>query len=105
MIMILYKIFNIQVQRTCAIVYHTIYRNCLINQNLETKILLGYEPLSIIIAGGTDRVSQMTAGMCLIELLNTIADFKDFVVLEEIRKKFIPIFLVSFSYIVVNIWL
>lgn len=83
------------VMQACGQALRQIYLNSLIRENVENKSLLLYEPLSIIISGGTDRVSQTTASYSLCELLIAILEVKDAEFLEDIRQKFINTFLVQ----------
>jgi len=84
------------VSKACSFSIQQVYVNCLAKESVENKSLLLFEPLSIIISGGTDRISQNTASLCLCDLLLAIVTAKDSEFLEDIRSKFIPVFLVLF---------
>ena len=79
----------------CGYSIQQIYAHCLRRETVANKSLVLYEPLAIIISGGTDRISQTTASLCLCDLLLAVVEAKDNEFLEEIRQKFITMFLVK----------
>lgn len=81
-------------QQACAASVAKIYNFTLLKQPVETKVLLLYEPLGIIVTGGTDRASQATAGYALMELITATVAHNDKEFLEEIRRRYIMAFLV-----------
>ena len=81
-------------QQSCAKTTAKYYTFSLLQQPIETKVLLLYEPLGIIITGGTDRISQATAGLSLSELITAAVNHNDKDFLEEIRKRYLTAFLV-----------
>jgi len=83
------------VSAACGYSIQQIYAHCLRRESVANKNLVLYEPLAIIISGGTDRISQTTASLCLCDLLLAVVEAKDNEFLEEIRQKFITMFLVK----------
>lgn len=82
------------VSKACSYAITQIYINSLARETPQNKCLLLYDQLENIMIGGTDRMSQNTASLCLCDLMLAIVEVKDSEFLDEIRKKFLATFLV-----------
>ncbi len=90
-----FKVPAQNVATACGYSLQQVYVNSLRRESVENKTLALYEPLAIIISGGTDRVSQTTASLCLCDLLLAAIETKDNEFLEDMRQKYVTLFLVS----------
>jgi hypothetical protein len=64
------------------------------DETLESRKLVMYQPLLGIIKGGTDRASQITACICLEEMVALIIQQEDYIFLQAILSPTVGIYLV-----------
>jgi len=67
-----------------------LYRNCIPKDNSSTIILIFYEPFAAIISGGTSKIAQLGASICLRYLMSEFSNE----ILCSLFPKFTFLFLV-----------
>ncbi|KRX01077.1 Armadillo-type fold [Pseudocohnilembus persalinus] len=83
---------NVNVQNACAKTWKEIYKNVLLNESLEARMLILFDTLSTNINSGVDRISQETSFLVLDEFLELLVKMDEKDMLAAITKKILPLY-------------